>query len=108
MKECISGICSSPSGCIVVHEPIIFRGDAICAQCDAIGVYMSQPFRLPFSSLKGSNIYGIRHRRMDMIWQRRMDMIRQRRMDMIRQRRMDMIWQRRMDMIRQCRMDMVM
>ena len=85
-------ICSSPSGCIVEYESIISQGDAICAQCDAIGVYMSQPFRLPLSSLKGSNIYSIRHRRMDMI----------------RQRRMDMIWQRRMDMIRQCRMDMVM
>ena len=81
MKECISGICSSPSGCIVVHEPIIFRGDAICAQCDAIGVYMSQPFRLPLSSLKGSNIYSIRHRRTDIIRYRRTDMIRHRRMD---------------------------
>ena len=65
MKECISGIWSSPSGCIVVHEPIIFRGDAICVQCDAIGVYMSQPFRLESGSLKGSNIYSIRHRRTD-------------------------------------------
>ena len=66
-------ICSSPSGCIVEYESIISQGDAICAQCDAIGVYMSQPFRLPLSSLKGSNIYSIRHRRTDIIRHRRTD-----------------------------------
>ena len=99
MKECISGICSSPSGCIVVHEPILFRGDAICAQCDAIGVYMSQHFVLLQTSLKGSNTYSIRHRRTDIIRHRCTDIIRHRRTDIIRQRRMDMIRQRRMDMV---------
>ena len=69
-------ICSSPSGCIVEYESIISQGDAV-------GVNMSQHFVLLQTSLKGSNIYSIRQRRMDMIRQRRMDMIRQRRMDMI-------------------------
>ncbi len=77
-------ICSSPSGCVVEYESVISQGDAV-------GVNMSQHFVLLHTSLKGSNIYSIRQRRMDMIRQRRMDMIRQRRMDMIRQRCMDMI-----------------
>ena len=53
-------ICSSPSGCVVEYESVISQGDAV-------GVNMSQHFVLLHTSQKGSNIYSIRQRRMDMI-----------------------------------------
>ena len=83
-------ICSSPSGCIVEYESIISQGDAV-------GVNMSQHFVLLHTSLKGSNIYSIRHRRTDIIRHRCTDIIRHRRTDMIRYHRTDMIRHRRTD-----------